>query len=83
MGRFKITSIAINRNPEVILSLMSQVIVFRAEYLLAYDMVAYTGISEHFDEVKLGETIPIYNIRISGKKYTFWREGNEENGNQS
>ena len=65
IGRFSIVHNYIEDRPDVVLLMMKDIIVTRAESLYARDRIEYTGIStKYFDEIAWGSKIPIYQFTI-------------------
>lgn len=72
LGKFQIASHNIEDHPEMVRQIMSQVIVVRCEQMYDTDSFSYTAISEHFDEVELGQMTPEYQVMINSDcKITF------------
>ncbi|MBN7763673.1 hypothetical protein JYP52_21275 [Nitratireductor aquibiodomus] len=61
-GKFEIAVEVINDVPEVVYAIMAQTIIIRAEAMLASDVIDYTAISEHFEEVPAGSEVPSYDV---------------------
>lgn len=59
-GHFSISRTLIKEEPEVVALAMSGMIVMRAECMLHTDAIEYWAMSEHFDEIELGEIVPEY-----------------------
>jgi len=64
-GKFNISHKMIEQNPNIVLSLMKDILVTRAESMYNEGIIKYIGISEkYFDEIKPGEKIPKYKFMI-------------------
>jgi hypothetical protein len=71
LGRFRIENALIQDYPELVMSIMSRMIIVRAEQMWIYDAIEYQAISSDFYEVAKGERIPSYNMLIdSDEGYT-------------
>lgn len=67
LGKFTVTTDCIRRNPDEaaqIFKLLNLVVV-RAECMFADSKIEYTGLSDQFVEIEMGETIPTYRLEIS------------------
>lgn len=65
LGRFVITEKNLIENREAAQAVMAQCIPVRAEQLWAANGIEYVAISEHFDEVPLGQVVPEYQVNLS------------------
>ena len=68
LGRFKIAKEVIDRYPLQATSVLSNIIIVRAEYMFEDDAIHYVGISSNFYPVKLGMTIPEYRCHFDHAK---------------
>ena len=59
-GRFSISKELLKTNPWMVQRVMSQCIIFRAEYMYMGDVIEYHATSYRFDLVKAGEVAPEY-----------------------
>jgi hypothetical protein len=67
LGKFTVTTDYIRRNPDEaaqIFKLLNLVVV-RAECMFANREIEYTGLSDQFVEIEMGEKIPDYRLEIS------------------
>jgi len=62
VGMFTIKDKEIKTNPELCLSVFSNVVVVRAEYMFAYGGIEYTGISDLFEQLIEGDAVPNYEL---------------------
>ena len=68
-GRFCVSYKIIRDNPNMVLLLMKDILVTRAESMYNDEVINYIGISEkYFNDVKLGDKIPKYRFVISENK---------------
>ena len=84
IGKFSINIKAINENPKLVLAIMSEVIVVKAELIAYRDEVEYHGISDRFHTIIAGSMIPKYRIIITdieGKISIEFRRDRNEYGN--
>lgn len=70
LGKFTVTTDCIRRNPDEAAQVfkMLNLVVVRAECLFADSVVEYTGISDQFIEIGMGERIPEYRLEISSER---------------
>jgi hypothetical protein len=72
MGRFTISCRLVGHAPKAALAILEGCIVTRAESLWHADRIEYTGISEHFDLIQIGDEVPMYEATVKdlvGGKY--------------
>ncbi len=67
LGKFSVATDCIRRNPNEVAQIfkMLNLVVVRAECLFSDSTVEYTGISDQFVEIEMGECIPTYRLDIS------------------
>ena len=65
IGRFVISRLFVEKDPETARAVMGMVIVVRCEMMLASDTLEYMALSPEFDEVQEGEIIPTYEVHIN------------------
>ncbi len=70
LGRFTVTTDCIRRNPNEAAQVfkMLNLVVVRAECMFADSVVEYTGISDQFVEIEMGQSIPEYRLEITSKE---------------
>ncbi|WP_266032534.1 hypothetical protein [Brucella intermedia] len=62
VGQFQIEAEVIRDHPEIVMKVMAEVIVVRAEHHLINDRVEYDAWSPHFDIVPEGMVAPSYDV---------------------
>lgn len=67
LGKFSVTTEIIRQNPDEAAQIFKilNLVVVRAECVFAESKIEYTGISDQFVEIEMGETIPDYRLEIS------------------
>ncbi len=70
LGKFTVTTECIRRNPDEAAQIfrMLNLVVVRAECLFADSVVEYTGISDQFVEIGMGQKIPEYRLEVTQGK---------------
>ena len=63
-GRFIIKTAFLHHHPGLVTKIMAHMVIWRAEYIGMESVVQYDAKSALFDEVKAGDAIPNYIIRI-------------------
>ena len=70
-GRFRLADIYLVQNHYAVSQVMQNVIVLRAEHLMAERCVEYVAWSEMFEIVPDGVMIPFYEVEMDGLKVMF------------
>ena len=67
LGKFSVTTDCIRRNPDEAAQVFKKLnmIVVRAECIFSDGLIEYTGISDQFVEIGMGETIPNYRLEVT------------------
>ena len=80
IGRFAMSRMLVERDPETAMSIMGRAIVVRCEMMYERDTLEYVALSPDFDEVLPGGFIPEYSVIISdgGKRIEFKRTTSEQ-----
>lgn len=67
LGKFTVTTDCIRSNPDEAAQVfkMLNLVVVRAECIFADSRIEYTGISDQFVEIGIGESIPDYILKVS------------------
>ena len=73
-GKFKLDYNLICRNFDLAQTILSSVIIIRAENCFVTDKVTYWGFSKHFDEIPEHGTIPEYEAIITDGDNLEWRK---------
>jgi len=74
LGKFVISNKDLYDRPATCLSIMSNVVVVRAEQMFSIKGVYYTALSDLFDELPEGLIVPEYHINLkNGLFYSFER----------
>ena len=73
VGQFEIDKNVINNFPTAVMEALSKCVVMRAEYLAVPDRVFYFGYSPEFDELSVGEPIPLYTVEYGPSGVRFRR----------
>jgi hypothetical protein len=73
VGKFEVEREVIDDYPEVVMQIMGQVIVLRAEFLLHKNAIEYIARSPHFEEGPEGMEAPSYDIEINEDVITWIR----------
>jgi hypothetical protein len=69
IGSFDISIWMIENRPDVVMSIMKDMIITRAECIMVEDCISYQAISEkYFDSIIIGQTIPKYKFIKEGKR---------------
>lgn len=71
LGKFQIPHFWLTDTPSLVMSIMGECIILRAEHMLHSDHFEYQALSNHFSEVPPGGAIPEYGIVVSGKDFAF------------
>lgn len=66
-GKFYISHVVIDLHPEAVMNIMSKVIVVRCEYQYHSMMFEYIALSNEFDEVEEGCSVPQYDVSYNDK----------------
>jgi len=64
MGKFKIAVHLIEHDPETVMKVMSNFIVFRAENMFSEPVIEYQALSPLFQKVPQGNKMPRYDLII-------------------
>lgn len=67
IGRFAISVLNINENPEAISDILGTCIVLEATASFVTDTINYTAISPGFDELNNGEVVPEYDVEYDAE----------------
>uniref|UniRef100_A0A6H1Z9W2 Uncharacterized protein n=1 Tax=viral metagenome TaxID=1070528 RepID=A0A6H1Z9W2_9ZZZZ len=62
LGKFKIYHHDIQRNPDKAKAVMAECIIVRAESMYHENTIAYIAISDLFEIVPYGKTVPVYRV---------------------
>ena len=68
-GKFTIDRSFIEDHPDVVLQVMANVIVIKAELLWAEKVMDYVGLSEDFEEVEPGAVTPSYEVQFDSDTF--------------
>ena len=70
LGKFSVTTDCIRRSPDEAAQVfkMLNLVVVRAECIFADSIIEYTGLSDQFVEIGMGEAIPGYRLEISTER---------------
>ena len=70
LGRFTVTNDLIRRSPNEaaqVFKLLNLVVV-RAECIFSDSLIEYTGLSDQFVEIEMGQKIPEYRMEITSER---------------
>ena len=75
IGRFAMSRVLVERDPETARAVMGKCVVVRCEMMYAHDTLEYMALSPEFDEVPEGMISPEYDVIISegGQRIEFKR----------
>jgi len=73
LGKFTISSMMIERSPEIVRAVMGRCIIVRCEMLFEFDALEYVAISPDFDEVQPGMISPKYDVITDNGDISFKR----------
>jgi hypothetical protein len=85
-GQFNIKRQMLDEDPGIVMKIMSECIITRAEYILAADEVEYMANSLLFDPLENGELVPWYTITIisdQGDETFRFNRVDKENGSRN
>lgn len=70
LGKFYLTNDLIRQSPDQVAEIckMLNLVVVRAECLFASNEMEYTGLSDQFIEIEVGQKIPEYRIEITSER---------------
>lgn len=67
LGKFQIAHHNIEDHPEMVRQIMAEVIVVHCEQMYHTASIHYTALSEHFEDVALGQEIPEYTVIVGSE----------------
>lgn len=70
-GTFTLSRQMLMEDPEVVMKMLGDVLIIRAENCFVEDNIIYYGYSEHFDEVPEGSISPVYQCVVTSDDNSF------------
>ena len=65
VGKFYVSNNFIRNEPELVKGILSRVLITRAEGIFDRDAIEYTGYSNRFDKICMGQSPPEYKVIVN------------------